>query len=407
MDGVPARRSETQAIQAALRTTTETLAAALAQRTTPTPRWSDYEWRIAKAAAAIHGVAPALCGISSWQSPSDWQQFLQDQKQHTLTRHARIEELLALLHKRSSAAGIALLPMKGPALYSLGLYAPGERPMADVDLLVAETDAERAGTLIEQLGFHRQFTLWRHQVFAAEGSVASLGEHASNPMKIELHTGIAEALPLRLTRITPLIFPAQPQPGLNPYPSKAALMLHLLLHAAGAIVTRALRLLQLNDLALLSATLSDAEWDRVLAPADGTQCWWALPPLTLAARYYRGAVPTAVLERLAVQCPLFLRRLARGWTLSDISLSRLWVDAFPGIEWSRSAPEVLRYAASRVRPTQAALLQRRQLLQCQPADRQTQWQHLSQGQRMLRWMVSRPARDETLSVVRAALTSTP
>jgi hypothetical protein len=45
-------RSEAQAIQAALRMTTETLAHSLAQGSTLTPAWSDYEWRVARAAAA-------------------------------------------------------------------------------------------------------------------------------------------------------------------------------------------------------------------------------------------------------------------------------------------------------------------------------------------------------------------
>lgn len=408
-----ATKYEARAIQAALRATTETLAHALARGVAPTNAWSDYEWRVARATVAIHGVAPLLSEISGWQAPAQWLQFLQEQKQHTLARHRRIEALLASLHESSRKAGIALVALKGAALHDLGLYAPGERPMGDVDLLAAETQVAAATRMIEALGFQRELDIRRHQVFVAEGTSAALGEHAANPMKIELHTSIAEQLPVRLTQIS--VFPANPAPGLNPYPSRAALMLHLLLHAAGAIVNRAVRLIHLNDLALLSSCMSDSDWQGVLRSEragpgrDGARhgLWWALPPLTLTARYFSNAVPRGVLDELGVQCPRRLRRAAGAWTLSDMSLSRLWVDAFPGVAWSRSAAETLRYLGSRIRPDAAIRSVREDTLKHHPAPAQVQWQHLSQGRRMLRWATSRPARDETLFVVRTALEQPP
>ncbi len=408
-----ATKSETRAIQAALRATTETLAHALALRAAPSIAWSDYEWRVARAAVAIHGVAPLLSEIPGWQGPAQWTRFLQEQQQHTLARHRRIEALLSCLHESSREAGVALVALKGAALHDLGLYAPGERPMGDIDLLTAEPDAAAAARMIEALGFHRQLDIRRHQVFVGEGAPAPLGEHAANPLKIELHTSIAEQLPVRLTRIN--VFPAAPAPGLNPYPSRAALMLHLLLHAAGAIVNRAVRLIHLSDLALLSARMSDSDWEGVLrSEAEGSGrdgaghgLWWALPPLILTARYFNDAVPRGVLDALGVQCPPRLRRAASAWTLSDMSLSRLWVDAFPGGAWSRSAAETLRYLASRIRPDAAIRSVRQDTLKHHPAPAQVQWQHLSQSQRMLRWATSRPARDETLFVVRTALEQPP
>ncbi len=399
-----ATKSEARAIQAALRATTETLAYALARKAAPTTAWSDYEWRVARATVAIHGVAPLLSEISGWQAPAQWTRFLQEQKQHTLARHRRIEALLSSLQDGARKAGVALVALKGAALHDLGLYAPGERPMGDVDLLTAETDVAAAARMIEALGFQRQLDIRRHQVFVGEGAPAPLGEHAANPMKIELHTSIAEQLPVRFTRIE--VFPAAATPGLNPYPSRAALMLHLLLHAAGAIVNRAVRLIQLNDLALLSARMSDSDWEGVLR-GTGDGIWWALPPLTLTARYFNNAVPRSVLDELGVQCPRRLRRAASAWTLSDRSLSRLWVDAFPGVAWSRSAVDTLRYLASRIRPGAAILSVRQDTLRHHPAPAQVQWQHLSQRQRMLRWATSRPARDETLFVVRTALEQPP
>src|SRR6185437_1342641 len=136
-------------------------------------------------------------------------------------------------------------------------------PMADVDLLVRPADAQRARQTLESLGFSQSFANWRHGVFVPEAHAvhASIGEHAQNYLKIELHTRIAEKLPLRITDVTDEIYPRTPHPGLNAYPSTAALMTHLLIHAAGAMAYRVLRLLHLHDIALVSAQMTGSDWD--------------------------------------------------------------------------------------------------------------------------------------------------
>lgn len=45
-----------KALQAALRETTERLANELAEPTDTAPDWSGFEWNIARAVAAMHGV---------------------------------------------------------------------------------------------------------------------------------------------------------------------------------------------------------------------------------------------------------------------------------------------------------------------------------------------------------------
>src|SRR6185437_15912947 len=155
-------------------------------------------------------------------------------------------------------------------------------PMADVDLLVRPADAQRARQTLESLGFSQSFANWKHGVFVPEVRAvhASIGEHEQNYLKIELHTRIAEILPLRITDVTDSVYPRTPHAGLNVYPSTAALMTHLLIHAAGAMAYRALRLLHLHDIALVAARMTGSDWDE-LAKRDGTahKPWWALPPL--------------------------------------------------------------------------------------------------------------------------------
>src|SRR5579859_6414913 len=125
-----------RALQAALRKTTETLAQELAEPTDNVPVWSDFEWRIARAVSAMHGVSSLLSNALRWDGPAGWQQFLQEQQAHTAARHQRIQGLLSRIDGRACTDGIAVVALKGAELYASGLYVQGERPMADVDLLV-------------------------------------------------------------------------------------------------------------------------------------------------------------------------------------------------------------------------------------------------------------------------------
>ena len=211
-----------------LRRTTEALAAELAPPGGATPAWSELEWQLASAVAVAHGVSPLLCKSSTWRH-SPWQRFLESQREHVELRHRRIAALLQRIDTDARAAGLALVPLKGSALHAMGLYAPGERPMADIDLLVREDDAAPAIRLLLQLGYVESFVQWKHRVFkpATGRPFAGLGEHRDTPINIELHTRIQERLPISTVDITGRIYPQAPRPGLNTYPSIAALMSHL------------------------------------------------------------------------------------------------------------------------------------------------------------------------------------
>src|SRR6202012_1719036 len=104
------------------------------------------------------------------------------------------------------------------------------------------------------------------------------------------------------------------------------------------------------DIALVAGRMTSSDWDELLAHGrDSGGPWWALPPIVLTARYYPKAVPTPVLSGMKDYCQWTLRRIARRLTLSDVSMSYLWIEAFPGIGWSRSLSEMLDCVRSRVR----------------------------------------------------------
>jgi hypothetical protein len=393
-------------VQAALRKTTEELAHELAHPTDRVPDWSEFEWVIARAVATLHGVSPLLAGTLRWEGPADWNEFLRSQRAHTVARHSRILELLRLIDGRARDAGLSVIALKGAELHTTGLYEPGERPMADIDLLVRGEDCTRATRMLESLGFHESLSTWRDRTFVPNDDRApcGFGEHADNYLKIELHERIQEALPVEIVDISAWLLPLQPHPGLNRYPSRAALLMHLLLHAAGAMVSRTLRLLHLNDLALLSAHMTDSDWDEALGYARDS--WWALPPLQLMARYYPTAAPARILAVLSDRCPRMLERISRRQTLSDVSLSCMWIQAFPGIAWSRSVFKAARYITRRVAPGAEMLEIRGRLAKTEVAQSASKWHRLSQGRRMLRWVISRQTRSHTLHAVRMALTQT-
>jgi hypothetical protein len=180
-------------------------------------------------------------------------------------------------------------------------------------------------------------------------------------------------------------------------------MRHLLLHAAGSMAFQGLRILQLHDIALLAARMSEADWNEITGAGAVTGgSWWAYPPLELMSRYYETSVPATVIAALKETCPPVLRTLGARKTLIDVSYSYLWVKAFPGIEWSRSLPEVLSYAASRVRPNAQHMTHRKYVAANQAWAKRSDWSGLSQGRRILRWLSSRQTRPSTMHAITAA-----
>lgn len=394
------------AVESALRETTERLARELSCPGSAAPQWDEFQWRVAQAVAALHGISALLSGALRWTGPDHWQSFLAEQRTQTLLRHELITQLLSRLDSQARDAGIGFVALKGAALLRLGLYEPGMRPMGDIDLLAEDTSIDLSAQLLTTLGYVESFESWRHRTFVPRDQprLVPFGEHVSNPVNVELHSRIAERLPAFETDITTFELPRPLHAGLNPYPSVAALMRHLLLHAAGNMRARALRLIQLHDIALLAASMSSADWQELLGTQAGSRgLWWAFPPLTLTARYYPAAIPASVVSTAARACPSWLRQVSSRHELADVSWSKIRVQAFPGIEWSTSPREALLFAIGRIWPGRTALADLSHATSVQPSLNVVPWYGLSHASRILRWIFSRPPRVQTIGSVRAAL----
>jgi hypothetical protein len=387
-----------------LRDVTERLARELESPSCVAPPWNELEWAIARAVATMQGISALLLHGTRWDAPAPWQAFLREQEGHLRLREQRTIELLQALDAALRAADCSAVMLKGASLLRRGLYLPGERPMSDIDVLVDAAAADRVAGTICACGFVEKHSMRRHRVFYFAGETVphAMGDHVANPFKVELHRRIAEPLPASVVDITDTLRPA-PEPGLVDYPSAGALALHLVIHAAGNMRARALRLIQLCDLARLAPQMSAADWQVVLADTRGAPRWWIAPPLLLTARYFPAAIPVAVLDAARAACPRRLRRASERAILYDVSWSRIDIQALAGSEWARTPLEWLRLVRARVLPERGALDDLATACAALPWMAHDRWYEVSHLRRIVRWTFSRPPRVQTLSCVRAAL----
>ena len=396
-------------IRTTLRETTERLAREIGAPAPHAPRWSDFEWRVAMAASAMHGISGLLHSCLRWQGPQVWQAFVQDQKRQCVLRQRRITGLLEQLDRAGRAQDLPMLAMKGSALLALGLHGDGERPMSDIDLLVRPDDRDRALQVLQAMGYVAELEVARHACLRPAGwpSAVAFGEHADNPVKIELHTRIYEPLPIREVDITALEFPADAHPGINAYPSKAALMRHLLLHTAGNLQTGTLRFIQLHDIACFAARLDARDWEQLaLQDADRRGPWWALPPLRLASLHFPGAIPAPVIRQAERSSRPLLRWSSRRRSLVDASLSAARIRAVPGLLWSASVAEASALIVQRLIPGQQVRAVRLHMT-TQAAYSGSTWTHASQAMKILRWTFQQPPASAALYSIRQALAYRP
>jgi hypothetical protein len=350
----------------------------------------------------MQGISFLLATRLRWQGPPAWQSFLEREREQCLLRDGVIGRLLERLDAAARDSGISCVAMKGAALRALAVYGPGERPMGDVDLLVREADVKAASAMMTRLGYVGTAVPDREIIYELPRTspIKMGGEYADNPLRVELHPSVAEPLPVRKVDITARLLPANARFGINAYPSLAALLLHCLLRSASNMRAHALRQIRLHDIAMVTRRMEDSDWASFLERNRTIEeRWWMYPPLELATRYYRCGTPPEVLAELRAACPRVLRAVSDRQVLTDVSWSNLRISALPGIAWSRTAGDLLRYARSRAVPDRRALATIDVAVEHQPQLTAMPWYQLSHGRRIMRWLLTRPPRVQTLTSV--------
>ena len=400
----PARLPPVPVIEAALRTTTARLLAELSEPCALAPEWNDFEWAVARAVCAMQGITGILYSKLRWSGPTAWQAFLDDQREHIGARAARIRALRAVLDARARRAGIPYIGLKGCALLDLGLYEPAERPMSDIDVLVRPADLEGLQRVVATLGYRNLYTTDRHAVFGPgiPEKPQSFGEHRDHPVRIELHPRVYETLPAGTVDITRRLWPPDAPRGENPYASRAALLAHLLLLAAGSMRLHVLRAMHLCDIARVARTLASADWEALARggfPGSGSDGWWMYPPLVSAECLLPGSVPHGVLQSLRRHCPPWLRRRMERNCIYRVSWSNPKIPGLPGLEWCRSPRDVVRLVRNRLWSDGTVTKPKH----AEPHLLHYAWYDMSRAERLVRWVFTRPARTHTLYVVSTAL----
>ncbi len=267
------------------------------------------------ALAEGHGVAALLEPLLADALPSGPAAELADAARRTLARGVQLAADWQRVQAGLCGAGVAHTPLKWAALAPL-LYEPAAlRPAADVDLLVPPESVEAATAVLRRVGYDLVSQTWKHQVFLRPDNRAVVdprGEHPQNPRPVEVHTWLGEGF--RGIRLD-LTAHAAATPAGSGLPLALALT-HLAAHTTVDALGRRLRLIQLVDLARLSARLAGDEWHEVLqfgCSRHGARFVW--PALALAQRHVSAPVPEPILGTLAA---CVAPRLARWVMAADL-----------------------------------------------------------------------------------------
>lgn len=245
---------------------------------------------------------------------------------HNRARHRRLAAVASNIVERLATAQIPVVILKG--LHTAAYFpAPGTRPMADIDLLVAQGDAAAAAAVLAAAGLVAgprgpRETHWHP---AARGRLHTLlFVHEDDPWSIDLHCSldqfVAAGAPLaRFDEAAPL-FHASPLTGLPAATGldQPLLLLHLAAHAGGTLHN--LTLLRLTELFLVirqDEAAGRLSWQGLVdIGAKIGALGYAYPALELCEALMPGTVPRWVIARCAAAAPERVRRFVRTLTPS-------------------------------------------------------------------------------------------
>lgn len=289
--------------------------------------------RTAALAASLQGLGPRLARLPDIAIlPAPLREHLAGEAARCAARGERILALLGRLEELFASAGLRAVPLKGAALV-LGKEIPaGLRPMADLDLLFdSEADLRAAARIGATLGYVPLWNTRRHLVLAEREERVPFPacEHPENPLRIELHRSFRlEVLGSVLDATDALRREALPA-GAWALPSREALLLHLLFHAAEDFAAKGLRGVQAYDFVALARTsgplpipeLRRGEQGPVAHAARAVERLFpgTFEPGSLE-RAARGVSPL-VLERASALPVLRHSRPERGWTATALGLA--------------------------------------------------------------------------------------
>ncbi len=224
-------------------------------------------------------------------------------------------------------AGIKTVLLKGAVLAPLIYPDPLQRPLADLDLLIRPQDvAASREIMLNQLGY-------RYYSRSAEDEVYLRGERKSNiwapdnvhPVEVhfmlrEEYAGIGYELAEIMWR----------ESGERPYwhppttariPNPAALLLHVCAHTSSDWIIQRGRLMHIDDIRQLCATMQPADWQTFGHLVQPGTARFIYPALAFVGKYTQLAIPSGTLNSLRENCPPALLDWLGHTELADASES--------------------------------------------------------------------------------------
>lgn len=215
---------------------------------------------------------------------------------------------------------IDVVVLKGALLAAMAYPEAGLRPMNDIDLLFRPPDLDRAGRLLERLGYEG-----KHK---SAGTGPGITKHLStyrrpgpkaatpNPYlstggerTVEPHGSLEEAWFGLKVDITPGVWERVVPVSLNGQPafrlSTPDTLLHLAVHAAFHVIMASTVFVQLYDVGQVMATWpAEMDWNRLASLARTARAEpFVYAGLSWAGKVYGAPIPVESLAALRQNCP--------------------------------------------------------------------------------------------------------
>lgn len=295
-----------------------------------------HDWNGLVLDAERHGLAGILrreLDRAGVEVPPEAARRLDDSLSVQRLRQTRLDETLVEVLRLLGAAGVPCACLKGPLLGQRLYGEAALRPSADLDLLLAEADLDRAAAALGAAGFQ-----------AAAGPTSRwyrrhhhhLGFSRHGAPEVELHfralVGFGSALPAEelLGRAVPCAFRGTAARVLAPEDEALYLAVHAAGHGLG-------RLVWLYDLKSLALDFPALDWEEVVRRAAASGLRRAAAFALAGAGALGAPVPRAAsaLPRLRAGLAERARRAALAWdrpwsTAAGLALQALLADRLLG-----------------------------------------------------------------------------
>ncbi len=293
---------------------------------------------LAAFAISTQGLSALVAGSGGVADlPAALSDFLFAEISLSLARARRLLETLGATVAALHAAGVEVVALKGAVLAFFHYPDPALRPMGDLDLLLKEPgDLSRATEALRRAGWRALFDTSRHRVFARpdERVARPASEDPDNPIRVEIHTSFRLPVLGRAYDASAALRADAETRDLAGTPvtvaAGAALLTHLLYHAAEDFAGNGIRGIQAHDFRLL------ARERGLLAPDEEGRGASGAAPLLYATDAIERLFPLTFKEilpsspsprvkprlraRAAALPALRYTRPARGWTRTALSL---------------------------------------------------------------------------------------